>query len=40
MLFASHNAPYMGGDFIPMQACIMQLLNDSTCRDIDSEYSL
>lgn len=25
---------------IPMQACIMQLLNDSTCRDTDSEYSL
>lgn len=25
---------------IPMQACIMQLLNDFTCRDTDSEYSL
>lgn len=25
---------------IPMQACIMQLLNDSDCRDKDSEYSL
>lgn len=25
---------------LPMQACIMQLLNDSTCRDTDSGYSL
>ena len=25
---------------IPMQACIMQLLNDSTCRDTDSEIFL
>lgn len=25
---------------LPMKACIMQLLNDSDCRDKDSEYSL
>lgn len=25
---------------IPMKACVMQLLNDSDCRDTDSEYSL
>lgn len=25
---------------IPMKACVMQLLNDSDCKDTDSEYSL